>query len=416
MIKSNLIEQVLEKYLSSNEFNGKPLRFLKDEDHNREILATLIQQRLIDLVRGDIHPNPHIKALPVESVEEQLRKLRTEGIGEGCLYPSQDLLAKQNFTDCYLDRPFTEELARGQPQLAFRSFDLRVLEYYRNDPRFEYQVDDVTGSIYLKTEHRDSMSATISDGIELARFGFAYDRDLNRSVALFLRDLSGLKSEQQRFMHAHLLSGDYELHPGFYQSAVLGEWPDRVSIYDAFLHEKRHISEMCTLIGKPSLFKSIETNPRPHGFGILLRPTKKELRDFILLLNLLLVDDLNPKFFKDDIPITETLKQEDGNTRTSRIGTITLLQRWLEKYYKPSTPSDLKVLFKRLRELRDLRAKPAHIIEDNIFDQKFVHEQRKLINDAYDVVRDIRMILENHPKVYDYDVPIFLREGKIWDI
>lgn len=31
------------------------------------------------------------------------------------------------------------------PQLSYRNFDLRALECYRNEPRFEFDVDDIHG-------------------------------------------------------------------------------------------------------------------------------------------------------------------------------------------------------------------------------------------------------------------------------
>ena len=71
-------------------------------------------------------------------------------------------------------------------------------------------------------------------------------------------------------------------------------------------------------------------------------------------------------------------------------------------------------LFKDIRAVRQVRQKPAHKFEDDIFDQKFVAEQRALIIKAFDAVRTIRMILENHPQVNGYEIPDYLREAKIW--
>jgi len=39
-------------------------------------------------------------------------------------------------------------LALGEAQLSYRSFDLSVLEFYRNDPRHRYENDDINGRIY----------------------------------------------------------------------------------------------------------------------------------------------------------------------------------------------------------------------------------------------------------------------------
>ncbi len=47
----------------------------------------------------------------------------------------------------YRDTPYTLALKLGEAQLAFRPFDLSVLEFYRNDPRYHYSNDDIGGWI-----------------------------------------------------------------------------------------------------------------------------------------------------------------------------------------------------------------------------------------------------------------------------
>ncbi|MDV3251123.1 hypothetical protein DevBK_07270 [Devosia sp. BK] len=409
-VGTRLPHRVMDRYLNGDDFNGYGVHGL-----DVSTVASLIKAGKVDLVRGDGHPNPHIKAFAEEPVEEQLRKLAEQGLGEGCLYPTRQFLVEQRAGAAFTDRPFTQEMALGAPQLEFRVFDLRLLEFYRNDPRFNYEVDDVSGGIYRNPDHRTTEPKTVADGVELARFGFAFNEQMDRAIAIFLRDLRHVGAEEQRLMAGYQLKGDYKLHPGFYSSYILGEWPEKVSIYDAFLEEKYHINEMCRLMGKPALFKTDVQHPRPHGFGILLRSTNKEFRDFALLLNLLLTDDIDVAFFKGDIPTSGTVTDEAGNKRKSPIGTITLLQQWLSPpRFRPRDPEAMEALFKKLRNIRTVRARPAHIAEENTFDQVFLHQQRELMNDAYDVVRELRMYLENHPKVRGYTVPDYLRRGLVW--
>lgn len=430
MSPSELVEATITKYLSSHDFNGLPIAGLDDTPENRSMVSELIRGRQLDLVRGDVHPNPHIKAFAAEPVADQVRKIGEQGLGHGCLYPTVELLKVRKVGQAFADRPFSKMLAEGAGQIEFCAFDLRLLEYYRNDPRFEYRVDDVMGSIYRRAEHREDTPATVSDEIELARFGFAYDDDFNRAVALLNRDLSGFEPEQQQYMGTMLLKGSrrfptdaprghlpiWTMHPGFYQSAVVGDWSEYVSIYDAFLEEKQHVNAMCSLMGKPPLFKANTAYPRPHGFGILLRPTRKEFRDFVLQLDQLLSDDLNVEFFKEDMAVTEEVTMADGTVRNQRIGTITLLQRWLARRFHVNDGDDLADLFKKLRRLRDLRAKPAHVAEDNTFDQAFVRQQKELIQNGFFIVRTLRMIFENHPAVRGYEIPSYLRNPKVWSM
>ena len=66
------------------------------------------------------------------------------------------------------------------------------------------------------------------------------------------------------------------------------------------------------------------------------------------------------------------------------------------------------------KEIRQLRQHPAHVIEDDVFDQIYFKKQRELIIDAYNGVRILRLILANHPAVRGYKVPDYLQSGRIW--
>ena len=172
---------------------------------------------------------------------------------------------------------------------------------------------------------------------------------------------------------------------------------------------------MCKLIGKPPLFHT-EYNglKRPDGFGILLRPTKKEYRDFVLLLDQLLSDDLKRDFFIGDVELNRNLTDENGNRVTQPKGTIQLLEEWIRAKFRPIDPKPVDEMLSNFRAVRKERQKPAHKVEENEFDQKYVGDQRELICKAYDAVRILRMVLENHPAAHEYQVPDHLREAKVW--
>lgn len=411
---TELLERVINHYFGSTDFNGLPVHPLVGTDNSViPIVVDLVEAGYIDVVRGDDHPNPYIKAFPAEPNDIQVSKLNAHGL-EGCLYPTEKVLLER-----YVDEdqvgPYTRELKLGAPQLDFRVFDLRILEWYRNDPRFYYEVDDIHGTIHQRPGSEGPDGGVLQDDLEYFQFGFAYNKDLDRAVAAFLRYLHDLPAEQQIHLAQYQLDGDFRLHPDFYRTQIIGDFPERVSIYDAFLEEKHIINEMCAKIGKPHLFRTQNTAyQRPPGFGMLIRPTRKEYRDFSLLLDQLLSDDINRDFFKGDIPIVETLTREDGSTINQSIGTITLLETWLHKNFTPQDKALLDTLFRNIRSVRSTRQKPAHKVDDNHFDQQYVKDQRELINKAFDAVRDIRMIFENHPKVRGYDIPDWLREGHVW--
>lgn len=415
LTSEDLVNKVRKCYEESRDFNGLPVRALKASDSRlRAIIIELIKSGEIDLVRGDVHPNPHIKALAAEPIDLQIEKINKLGLGEGCLYPTQKHLEKFG-TRCSRSAPFTLELELGAPQLDFRAFDVRVLDWYRDDPRFEYEVDDVHGQIRRKPEAVIPHSGIAADRLEFFEFGFAYGKRKERAVAALLRYLNDLPSDQQRHFAEFQLQGHFELHPDFYLTQIVGDFPIGMSIFDVFLLEKRTINELCEKIGKPGLFRTADGgSKRPTGFWILPRPTRKEFNDFVQLLDKLLGGDLNREFFKGDIPISEVLKREDGSEKKVEIPTITLLDRWLAEYFLPKDPAQIEELLRGFRDIRNVRNRPAHAVEDDHFDPEYLETQRELIGKGLRVVRMVRTILQNHPDAHGYQVPSQLEDSRIW--
>lgn len=408
-----ILKLTIDKYLGSRDFNGLPIQVLRPTATLTDDVLTLIRERGLDLVRGDGHPNPHIKARPAEDATLQLKKIAEQGLGIGCLYPTPEVLARVVKREEYDGRPFTLELAHGAPQLDFRAFDLRSLEYYRNDPRFEYRVDDIHGSIIYKDEYFDK-DAPAQDRLVMDRFGFCYSENLRRAVAVFLWDLHKLDNEQQQHWKRYLLKGDYKLHPDYYRTSILGDFPEGISIFDAFLEEKNQINIMSRLMGRAPLFRSEhEACDRPDGFEFLIRPTQKEIRGFTLLLDQLMSDDLNREFFHD-VEMVEKGTSADGRVLPVAKGTIRALEEWLNKKIRFPDPKPKDDMLKTFRHIRKLRQKPAHQHEKDTFDEKYFEAQRELIIDAYGAMRTMRLILQNHPAARSHEVPEWLQEAVFW--
>jgi hypothetical protein len=407
-----LAEKVTRQYLYSGDFNGLGIHALVAIGADVSDVVALIEQREIDLVRGDLHPNPHIKAFDAEPPKEQIEKIGRDGLA-GCLYPSPESLVRRKIETHNLG-PYTAALTLGSPQLSFRTFDLRALEWYRNDPRFELRSDDIHGTI-VQRGGTEVAGRHALDGLDFFEFGFAYNAELERAVAAFIRYLHDIPTRQQIALREFELEGAYQLHPDFYRTQIIGDWPERLSIYDAFLEEKKHINAICKLIAKPPLFRTeFSDGLRPQGFGILLRPTLKEYRDFALLLDQLLSDDIDKKFFESDVPTERLLKDEEGNTESHSVGTIKLLEAWLGKFFKPAEKGPMDEMFADFRAVRKERMKPAHKVQENVFDQQYVRLQRELINKGYSAVHTLRMVLENHPKACGYDLPEHIRNATVW--
>jgi hypothetical protein len=414
MQKSELLDRITEAYLASGDFNGLAVGGLAIPHAELEqLLADLVDEDLISLEFGDIHPNPHIKALDPPPRAAQLEKIAALGIANACAYPTPAHLGRVVDTKKYADRPFTVRLYLGGPQLRPCFFDLTVLEFYRNDPRYHYYVSDVGGQISVTSEHSLGGAMPEPDQVVLQTFGFAYDADLNRAVAVYLRYLHDLSPEHQRVWHAKELRGEYKLHPDYWRSTH-GHWPEGVSVFGAFLEEMHQVNELARLMGRRPLFRSeFHGVARPRAFGFLIRPTLKEFNAFVLLLDQIVSDNLDLGFFAGDVSLEEERPRADGRVEVVRKGSLRVLDEWLTSVVRLDDPSAKDEVLAAFRKIRALRQRPAHAVEEDVFDQKYFKDQRDLVIEAYRAMRTLRMIFALHPATHEHAVPQWL-EGTIW--
>jgi len=397
------------------EFNGIPITDLGEKfEEIRIILGKLLEEEKIVLNFGDRHPNPYILAFEPESKEEQIKKLFNlkfeEPIYKGygtlkmqtnsincCAYPSRRHLRSVIEEKRYRDKPYILSLALGEPQLSYRVFNLHVLEFYRNDPRYSYKTNDISGSISTKTDGE----LDTSDETFLQTFGFAYDRKIkNRYVAVFLIYLSRLTPKHQKRWKLEEFNGDTFLHPDYAKTSA-GHWPEKISIFNAFIEEIRIINEMTFKITGKHLFrKTYDEYNKPNKFGFLIRPTKEEYEQFIHLLDKMMSDNLNKEFF------------EEGDTRK---GTITLLEEWIDEKVTLSDPKLKDEMIKLFRTIRNERSKSAHHVRDDEWDNKYIVSQREIIMKAYQAVRTLRMIFAIHPRSKTIEISDRLNKVKIWN-
>jgi hypothetical protein len=410
-----ILEAATNFYLKSHDFNGMPIRdVLGSGSEILTALEHLILDGRISVVFGDRHPNPHIQAFDPDPTDEQIEKLHGD-LTHACVYPTRKHLSLLVNTQEYAGKPYALALALGEPQLSCRFFELKVLDYYRNDPRFGYQTDDIQGSIGILDAFDGSAEVMDRDKVLLQQFGFGYDRGITtRVVAVLLWDLFKLSPEHQQIWAANEVSGDYLPHPDFWGS-VCGHWPEKVSIFQAFIEELQEINEMSVLMGRKPLFRQdFKDGRRPPEFGFLIRPTLAEFNSFALLLDKLMSDNINLDFFGDEVS-RETLEERPDGVKVAKPkGSITILSEWLEKVVrlKDSEPKDK--MLATFRKVRKLRQKPAHAVAENVFDQQYFRDQRQLIIDAYAAVRTIRLLFANHPGTQEHKVREWLYNGDIW--
>ncbi|MBN2095645.1 MAG: AAA family ATPase [Candidatus Aenigmarchaeota archaeon] len=411
MEKDEILKEITDKYLGSEEFNGYALYNLENEIQK---IIELVKDEKIEINFGDGHPNFHIKAFDCDNVDTQLKKIDSMGLNNSCAYPTKKYLKTKIPYGKYKDKPFTRLIALGEATLNFAVFDLSVLEIYRNDPRFSYSTDDVGGQINISDDYYKSTEVKSSDKILLQTFGFCYEKEkFNRAVAVFYRYLANLSDEHQKIWHAKLLSGDYFLHPDYARSSM-GHWPEKVSIFEAFIEELKTINEFSKLMNRPTLFKEDFKNNKPRDFAFLIRPTLKEFNSFIHLLDKMISDNINKDFFKDDIELESEEIRTDGKIIVRQKATITLLKDWLDKVVKFPDPKPKEEMIKTIRNIRTMRQHPAHKVDEDVFDQKYFKEQRELVIEAYNAIRTLRLILANNPRTRSYEVPDWLYKGEIW--
>lgn len=413
-----LVNTIVEFYLNSRDFNGIPVASLQrtlacSHEELKESLVPLIAGGVVAAVFGNVHPNPHIRALYDQPPERQLELLRNTKALTYCLYPTSATLSGRVDDAKYAGQPFTLMLARGEPQLRTLAFDPAVLEVYRNDPRYHYDTNDISGTISVTSEHYESPEMEERDKVLLQDFGFAYNEALERAVAVYIRYLADLSPEHQQIWHARLLGEDYKLHPDYYRATILGEWPERISLFDAFTEELRTINAMTNAMGLPPLFRE-EFAERPRGFAFLVRPTTKEFQDFVQLLDKMLSENLNRDFFRDQVPIETETERADGKVVVTQRGTIALLDDWFATRFRAPDRTPLVEAFDMIRRVRQLRQRPAHSIDDIVFDKRLFGEQRQLMVDAYAAIRILRLCLANHPRAKSVTVSEELFRGKIW--
>lgn len=418
-VGQRILEEVTSYYLTSGDFNGISANFLSKRigqswQDLRAELSELVSQDLVGILYSDVEINTHIVRLGFEAKEVQIDKLKTEELFHTCIYPLEKYLSTVVDRNDYQGQPYRLELALGSPQLAFRSFDLNILEQYRNDPRYSYKNDDIRGTITVNDN-----SLAQADQILLQHFGFSYDKDLNRAVAVFVYDLAELSPEHQQIWKARQLVGKYELHPDFYRNSILGEWGEKISIFDALLHEMWVINQMAQAMERPPLFRhdyGEYGENKPPKLGFLVRPTLEEFNSFVHLLDRMLSDNIDKEFFRNEIPTETELTREDGKIEVRQKGTLQLLDSWVRKFFRPTEWEPWDEAISTLKKVRKLRQKPAHAIDENQFDQAYFKKQRELIMQVYESVRLLRLIFANHPAVKRAGIgaSAIVQEGKIW--
>lgn len=420
MTRDELIEAIVKYYLKSGDFNGLPAYALvghaiSDLATLKGLLRPLVEQEILSVNFGDVHPNPHIRALPDRAIGIQLTSIDATEDDRVVIYPTAGALEARVNRDEYIGRPFSLKIALGAAQLEVASFDLAVIDHYRRDPRYDLWTNDVQATLSITDEAFLDPEFPEKHKVLIQSFGFSYTPEHRRAVAVFLTDLDRLTPEHQQIWAAFEVHGDYKMHPDFWRAAIAGDWELRASLRDAFVEELRVINAICAAIGWPPLFRNAFDKP-PRELAFLIRPTVAEYNEFVLVLDKLLSDNINLGFFPPNVPREQEQERADGKIIVKPRGSLAMLDDWLRKSFRTPDPKPLDEMLATLREVRRLRQKPAHALNADAYDDKLFEVQRQLFVRTYDALRTLRLILQNHPRaravVEEMDERV--RKGDIW--
>lgn len=417
-----VLGRTVEHYLASEDFNGLPgWELIREMGVGCVLLVEdLVRERLLSLNFGNHHPNPHIKAFRARPVEEQIATLRERGLDAACVYPERRHLEQVVDPIRYQCRPYTLALALGEPELSHRGFELAVLERYRNDPRYLYRNDDISGMFSMHTEFTRDGGAPERDQVSMQTFGFCFDDEGSCYVAAFLRYLSNLSPEHQQYWSTLEVERRTRIHPDYFRPTILGAFPENTSVYTAVLLELKTINDMSRAMGRAPLLRQDfrDGEPPPH-FGRLVRPTAHEFGQFVHTLDRMLSDNLNLDFFGEDVPRETEFERADGRIVVRQKGSIQVLADWVEQRFHPASEEDRDPIAEMIRVLRDIRRRrmrPAHALDNNAFRQEFAQEQRHLIVKVYGAVKVLRLILSRDPLSAAVELPPYIGEGHIWTL
>lgn len=433
--KQKILDSVYNFFISSHDFNGMPLRdvskeFEIDYVESIELVKDLVRNGSISIQSST---NPHIIgwhhdiAWQIEILEQaksikehpvfsfgNLQVMAEDTEYPICLYPSKSYLKEHRDVSDLIDSPYTKQLTLGEPQLEFHFFEIDVLERYYNDPRYRFDFDDYSGSISCETDENGNTILDEKDQTFLETFGLGFDENERRVAVVFTRYLKDLPSAHQLYWHTKEIFSDCKVLKEYYENAINGEFTNSISIFSAFIAELNCLYDITEFIFGISLLKTkFEGEKRPKEMTFFFLPTSKNYEYFVHLLDKMLSENINKKFFDGKIEEYEFVPIENNLVERKLKGTLKMLEEWFGKNFKAQNKESFANIFKYLKEVRKERQHPAHCISKNTYDEKYIELQKEMIEKAYESVRALRIAFQNHPKAKSFEIPTYLDEAEL---
>lgn len=401
-----IVDRVVSSYVNSHDFNGLRASDLLSETEPsdadlRVALSALVEDGRLAI---SLYINPHILAFD-HPVDKQVAAMQGLPLNKVVLYPTPRTIRGRVPSTKYRGKPYTRQLLQAQPCFLQCFFELAVLDRYRNDPRYRVQDDGTTLHLSIRDKFYLDPTVLDEDKIGIEHLGYGYDQDGAKAVMVFLRDLRNLSSRHQQHWQSHQLKGTFKADRDYLARSFEGEFTETRPLSAAILEEVRQLNLLARTIGKPPLFRNEYDDDAVPELNTLPRPTLANLNAFIHALDKVISENLNKDFFGGEVPP----KDEQGQSH----GTLKLLDLWLHKRFRPKNPTPMDEMLMSFREIRRLRQSPAHAVDENDHDSKYIREQERLLADGYAGLRVMRLILMNHPLVVasKYEPPEWLQKA-----
>lgn len=393
-IENKLMQSVFNAFIESKECNGissSSVRIRYPNDILQEVILKLLNDDSISLIASEHDINCNIIREGFVPKREQINYIIKNGVeGYFCLYPSSKYLKQHYQENDNIPRlPFNSLLKRGFPHNKIFYFEWGVLFKYFSDPRFIFHFSDYLGKIWSSDEVNEH------NKIGLETFGVGKSETGEHVVAVPLKELVKMSSACQIEWYNMLVPKQEKCKTlQNYLDNLNGCWKFEETVYTSILKEIRNINKLTKTIWNCSFFKKEYEKHDLEGFDMLYLPTKKVFLDFVSLLEKIVINNINGKFF-DSVAVNR--KDVLGKPK----GTLQCLKEWLHDV----NPDCVINIHSILYNLREKRQEPAHSIFDNRYDLKFFSEQKELSKGVFCALNTLRRLIQSHPEVKGMAIP-----------
>lgn len=382
-----IVRKVFDYYRESVDCNGLDSHNLNlscSEEESVRIICNLIDEDKLEIIAFEHDENPHINRFGFPPREMQIGYLQKNGMdGRFCIYPSNTYLQHNMETDFIPKYPFQYMIQLGNPQLKECYFEWGVLYKYFSDPRYRFDFSDYIGQIG-STDSIDDNSF-----IDLKTFGVGKDANGNRVVVSYPRYLRRMSSACQIEWYSKMVPDQEgcKVLRSYADNLFNGSWSFPQTVYKSIIQEISNINQLTSKIWNYNFFRTEFDKDKPVGFDMIYIPTYKVYMDYVLLLEKMVVSNIDDKFF-------DVIKWPRCDDKGRGKGTLLCLKELLQKV-NPSVENDVT---SPLRAVRKYRQAPAHKIEENSYDIKYLDKQHDITEQVFNSLNLLRKLMQTHPK------------------